>query len=154
MNRFLLKIIVIFVKIKEKISATPSFINKYYNIGVLTKYNANFSSSTSRLVGKIHFVIGQNTKIVIEESFTCVSGPCYGIEGSYNTKLCVYDNANLYIGKHVGLTNVAIHCSKEISIGNNTIIGAGTVIADTDFHSLKWKDRMENTGIRQQQKKL
>lgn len=44
--------------------------------------------------------------------------------------------AVLKIGDHVGISQSAIVCQKEITIGNNVKIGGGVKIYDTDFHSL------------------
>lgn len=43
---------------------------------------------------------------------------------------------NIIIGDNVGLSNVAITCKTGVTIGNRTMIGAGTVIYDTDFHPI------------------
>lgn len=51
-------------------------------------------------------------------------------------KILVYDNAFLSIGNKVGMSNVTIVATKSISIGSNVMIGAGTTIIDSDFHSL------------------
>nr|AOE12623.1 galactoside O-acetyltransferase [uncultured bacterium] len=44
--------------------------------------------------------------------------------------------AKLTIGDNVGLSQTAIICHKQISIGNDVKIGGGVKIYDTDFHSL------------------
>lgn len=36
---------------------------------------------------------------------------------------------------------------KSITIGKQVNIGAGTMIFDTDFHSLSWEDRADGTDI-------
>ena len=40
------------------------------------------------------------------------------------------------IGSNVGMSSTAIVCQNKIVIGNNVNLGGGTVIYDTDFHSL------------------
>ena len=57
------------------------------------------------------------------------------------------DGARLSIGYHVGMTNTIIQCHKEIVIGDFVNIGAGTMIFDTDFHSLDWEDRATGKDI-------
>lgn len=47
----------------------------------------------------------------------------------------------LKIGDRVGISNTAITCKKKIIIGDDTLIGAGTSIYDTDFHPLDAKYR-------------
>ncbi len=56
-----------------------------------------------------------------------------------NNKRCkfvVYANASLIIGNKVGMSNVVLVATKSITIGNNVMIGGGTQIVDSDFHSL------------------
>lgn len=49
----------------------------------------------------------------------------------------VYGNAELRLGNHVGLNGTSITCKKGITIGDDTIIAANTIIVDSDFHT-KW----------------
>jgi acetyltransferase-like isoleucine patch superfamily enzyme len=51
-------------------------------------------------------------------------------------------HCELVIGDNVGMSSTAIICQNKISIGNNVRIGGGTVIYDTDFHSLSYKERI------------
>ena len=55
--------------------------------------------------------------------------------------LSVGSNAKLIIGDNVGISSSAIICQKNIEIGNNVRIGGNTIIYDTDFHSLNYKER-------------
>jgi acetyltransferase-like isoleucine patch superfamily enzyme len=50
---------------------------------------------------------------------------------------------NLTIGHNVGISSTAIVCHDKIEIGNNVNLGGNVVIYDTDFHSLKPKDRLK-----------
>lgn len=52
-------------------------------------------------------------------------------------------NASLYIGDDVGISNVEITCFQKIVVGNRVMIGSGTQIYDTDFHSLNAKYRWD-----------
>jgi len=47
----------------------------------------------------------------------------------------------LTIKDNVGISATAIVCWNKIEIGNNVLIGGGTVIYDTDHHSLDCKER-------------
>jgi acetyltransferase-like isoleucine patch superfamily enzyme len=51
-------------------------------------------------------------------------------------------NAELIIKDNVGISGTAIICWNRIEIGDNVRIGGGTVIYDTDFHSLDYRDRI------------
>jgi acetyltransferase-like isoleucine patch superfamily enzyme len=59
--------------------------------------------------------------------------PCFFIVAK-NGELVIRDNA--------GISATAIVCWNRIEIGNNVRIGGGTVIYDTDFHSLNYLDRI------------
>ncbi len=50
-------------------------------------------------------------------------------------------NAELIIGKNVGISAAALIAHKYISIGDNVKIGGGVCIYDTDFHSLNSNER-------------
>jgi acetyltransferase-like isoleucine patch superfamily enzyme len=52
------------------------------------------------------------------------------------TVIQVFDKGKITIGNDCGLSNVAISCGEYIKIGDNVMIGSGTRIYDTDFHSL------------------
>lgn len=62
--------------------------------------------------------------------------------------LQVRKGARLSIGSHSGISNTAITCQSEITIGNNVFIGSGCRIYDTDFHSLKVEERRQNIKAR------
>lgn len=53
------------------------------------------------------------------------------------------------IGNNVGISSTAIVCWNEIIIEDNVRIGGGTVIYDTDFHSLNYKERINIPEIRE-----
>jgi acetyltransferase-like isoleucine patch superfamily enzyme len=53
-------------------------------------------------------------------------------------------HAKLVIGDNVGITGGAIIAEESITIGNRVLIGANTVIIDTDFHPLIAKKRLKN----------
>ena len=55
--------------------------------------------------------------------------------------LIVRDGAQLIIGNNVGMSGSTIICHKEVNIGNNVKIGGNVCVYDTDFHSLKSKER-------------
>lgn len=46
----------------------------------------------------------------------------------------VAPGAVLVLGRNVGASGVTITAATEVTIGDNTIIGADTLITDTDFH--------------------
>jgi acetyltransferase-like isoleucine patch superfamily enzyme len=54
--------------------------------------------------------------------------------------------ASLIIGDHFGMTGGCLCADTKISIGNNVAIGANTIVADTDFHSLNIESRLEHSS--------
>ena len=54
------------------------------------------------------------------------------------------EKAELIIGNNVGISSAAIVCWSKITIEDNVRIGGGTVIYDTDFHSLNSELRITN----------
>lgn len=96
--------------------------------------------------------IGKNAKITIGDEVTIASGSNNGIDTSYGSKINVKDNAKLEIGDHTGMTNVVIQCHESVTIGSYVNIGVGTMIFDTDFHSLDWHDRKDGTDIAKRKK--
>lgn len=87
--------------------------------------------------------IGLNAKISIGHKFMMNNGfsdiligrqqPCFFV---------VPQKGELIIGNNVGISATAIVCWNRIEIKDNVRIGGGTVIYDTDFHSLNYQDRL------------
>lgn len=70
------------------------------------------------------------------------NNPIIGLE---RTSLSTLDaGALIEIHEGCGLSSVTIACSKRVTIGKNTYIGADSLIVDTDFHTPlpggKWSD--------------
>ncbi|MBD3314440.1 MAG: acyltransferase [Chitinivibrionales bacterium] len=64
------------------------------------------------------------------------------ISGQGKSIIIVKSGAELLIKDGTGISNSIIICSKNIYIGSNVCIGAGCKIYDTDFHSVKIKERL------------
>lgn len=93
------------------------------------------------IIGRPYISIADNASVSIGSNFICRSGAGQAIDNSCCSKLIVGKNAKLIIGDNTGISNTAIECYSEITIGSNVNIGAGTMIFDTDFHSTNWRDR-------------
>lgn len=52
----------------------------------------------------------------------------------------------LIIGNNVGISGSTILANREVTIGDNTIIGSGCLIMDSDSHILSYDDRVSKTG--------
>ena len=114
-----------------KILGIPSAI---YNAFVI-RYRKIQCNGKLTIHGKLR-VFGHG-KIVIGDGViinSCLSSNPIG--GDTQTILSTKDSAELIIGDHVGISNTAIVCHEKIVIGDRTIIGGGTKIYDSNFHSI------------------
>jgi acetyltransferase-like isoleucine patch superfamily enzyme len=102
-------------------------VNFYINnISVPKKFNING-------VMKIH--VSSRGKAIIGESFSCNSGNNYNIIGRQQ-KTIFWVDGFLDIGIGVGMSSTAIICKHRITIEDFVTIGGGTVVYDSDFHSI------------------
>lgn len=85
--------------------------------------------------GKGKVDIGENVTINSAQSFNMIGG-------SYQTTLMIRNGGELTIGNNVGISNTAIVCANSITIEDDVFIGGGTKIWDTDFHSIRYEDRV------------
>ena len=67
------------------------------------------------------------------------ANPIGGIDKIY---IQISKNARLKIGDFTGISNTAITCQRDISIGSYVMIGADCKIYDTDFHPMNVQDRV------------
>jgi acetyltransferase-like isoleucine patch superfamily enzyme len=72
------------------------------------------------------------------------------VGGGERFALWVGPDAQLQIGDRVGLSNATVVCMDTVAIGDEVLIGGGTRIYDTDFHSLDPAERARpgNPGAR------
>lgn len=96
--------------------------------------------------GKCLFQVQIGAKISIGKMFVCNSSELYAIDTVKCSKILVREGANLQIGDNSGMSNTIIQCWKDIEIGNNVKIGAGTIIMDSNFHSLDWRQRIDKNS--------
>lgn len=122
--------------IKKIIKLPLQIMDAVYNRILLEFYHVEFGKGLE-IRGKL-FVRNHGT-IKIGQNFTAnckmSSNP---VGGPYQTAFAVSAGASLIIGDNVGISGTAIMCNKGISIGNNTQIGSGCCIYDTDFHSIDY----------------
>lgn len=95
-----------------------------------------------RINGFPRFMLKKNSELKIGDFFSINSGYLYNPIGRNQRSILSVDKfAKLIIGNNVGISSTVIICQKEIQIGNNVRIGGNTIIYDTDFHSLRYKER-------------
>lgn len=81
--------------------------------------------------------INSSSTCVFGNDFVMVNSAKYSTLGKNNRcKFVVYKDASLIIGDKVGMSNTTIVATQSITVGNNVLIGGGTTIVDSDFHSL------------------
>lgn len=80
-------------------------------------------------------------KFSLGENFICNSGPVFSMGNGSCSKINVSKNAQLTIGKQVGMSNTVISCHKSITIGDFVNVGDGCLIMDSNFHSTNWEIR-------------
>ena len=115
--------------------------------GCLDYHHVRYHPDNISIVGLPIINIGKQCKVEIGNCVSIVSGVRNGIDASVCSKINVKDYATLRIGSNSGMTNVVIQCHESVTIGNYVNIGAGSMIFDTDFHSLYWKDRYDGTDV-------
>lgn len=64
------------------------------------------------------------------------------INGYKCSCITIDKDAKLVLGKNVGLSNSIIYCSKQIEIGDDTLIGGDCKIIDMDFHPINPLERV------------
>lgn len=120
--------------------------NKVYNffykksaLYELKKVKANFHRDI-RFIGPS--TLNLSGQVNIGKGFICNSSINQCIDSGFS-KIVVKHGAELNIGNYCGISNTILHCYNNIKIGNHVNIGAGTIIFDTNFHSLDWQDRAD-----------
>lgn len=132
--------------IKKILFNLYSLFNSAYTRGVLILKGVNFGNSL-HLNGHIILSINRNSKVKIGNGFVCYLGIHRGISQDLYSKISVSDGASLYIDDNVGITNTSIQCTNRIFIGKNSLIGAGCLIMDSNFHALDYNARRINHGV-------
>ena len=112
----------------------PSYISCLKNI-IYFKLNGVRFGPHFRVFGKVG--LNNYGEFIIGNKFVCSSGNMANPMGrNIRSYFRVAKGAKLSIGNNVGISSCVLWCAVSISIGNNTTIGADTIITDTDVHSL------------------
>ena len=94
-----------------------------------------------RRYGKGRIIIGNDVNINSALKADPIGGQTY-------SSFVVSGNGCIHIGNKVGISNASIFSSREVIIGNETCIGGGVRIYDTDFHSSNPRYRLDgNTHV-------
>ena len=88
--------------------------------------------------GGAEMVIGDNC--IIKSAFLS------NLVGLYSRTIIVTRTAGakIHIGNNVGISGATIYARKEITIGDNTMIGGNVKILDNDFHPIEAEARIRD----------
>lgn len=113
-------------------------------------YGNNVSFSSFRTVGIPHVMVAVGGKMTIKENFAMNNGVKGNPIGCYERCTFFVDsNAEIFIGRSVGISQCALVSHCKITIGDNVKIGGGTCIYTTDFHSLNPNMRVSSEDQKQ-----
>lgn len=117
-------------------------IDKLCNNIILYHYDVNKGKNVN-INGVIH-VQGKKGTITIDDNVTLNSDTMAVPLGyqSYISFWCL-DQGHIHIGEGSGISNATLCSANNITIGKNVLIGGGTKIFDTDFHSLVYEKRID-----------
>ena len=88
-----------------------------------------------RIRGFLRVVVTRKGKLTIGKGCSFNSGPIFNVSGG-EQRMTFWVDGILSIGDNVGISSSSILCKHHIKIGDYVIIGGGTLILDSDSHSL------------------
>lgn len=134
-------------KIFEKIiNKVRGYFCKYYVRGLFNYHHVNCDFSSMEVNGFPRISLKGSNNVHIGKDFRINSYP-YGIGNFKGCRISVSEKGYLSIGNYSGISNVVLHCLMKIIIGNHVNIGDGTMIVDTDFHSIFWQDKLKGQDV-------
>lgn len=118
------------------------FACKWIYLQLSHLWNLLFFSMAGVKLGKHAHLKGRigiynNGQIIIGDYFDCYGGSMVNTIGkNINSFLVSGKGAVLQIGNHVGISSATIKADKMIIIEDNVMIGADTIVIDTDSHPI------------------
>lgn len=122
---------------------------KIYNLFYLKKHKVTIGKNPIML-DQIIMKITNESKVKIGDNFRFLSGLRFiDISPAILGSITVKPNAVLSIGDNVGISSSSLLSFNNITIGNNVLIGAGSLIMDTNGHSMDpFERKLESmTGV-------
>lgn len=106
-------------------------------------------ASNVRFYGMPIISLAHESKIEIGESCVLCSNPTMTALGVNQPIVLrtLRPGAAIIIGKNTGISGGAICAATRVEIGNECLLGANVIIADTDFHSLNPIGRRGNNNL-------
>lgn len=121
--------------VEHLIMAFYNTISILYKKAKFSFWNVKYGCNL-RVVGPFRLRKTYDSSIIIGDNFTAISGFNSTIDSGHKNVLSSIGGASIVIHNHVGMTSTSIYCQNHIEIGNHVLIGADTIIMDTNFHSL------------------
>lgn len=118
------------------------WLNRIHNYLIFKANNIQYAEFPE-INGKIKITCHGKIKIGKRNQFN--SGSQYNpIGGDTILRLIASKKKSVItIGNNVGISNSTIVCHDSITIADDVLIGGGCKIYDTDFHSIRRKERLE-----------
>ena len=135
-----------FALIKGVLGIIRTIFDELYNHFIFFLKGVSYQSFP-KINGKIYLVSSKGSVSFGEAVRINSSLKSNPIGGNTKTILFAEPGAYIRIGKNVGISNSAIHAAQEIIIEDDVLIGGNCKIYDTDFHSIKYEDRMRNPDL-------
>lgn len=128
--------------VKDKLHLFPRFIRKAFykrwNIFLLKFWGVSLGKNCL-IYNYVNFRIFKRSYVKIGDNVVIKSGDGYNaLARNIQANITVEEGATLIIGNHVGLSSPCIKATKSIMIGNNCVIGADTLLLDTDSHNVDY----------------
>lgn len=121
-------------------------VSTWINVPTMIIHKVNY---TSNICIRGRLFVKNNTKkrgaISIGDRVTINSSIRANPVAGNVTKLYAMRNGKITIGNNVGLSNCTIISNHEVVLADDVLIGAGTLITDTDFHSTRFEERITDT---------
>ncbi len=111
-------------------------------------YHFGYWDPTWRLMGSPVLYRHREGKIRIGRNWIACSDARHNSLGVIQkVTIKCFSGGNLIIGDSVGMSGISIDCSLSITIGNNVLIGSGSLITDSDSHPLHMLERDDSSKI-------
>lgn len=94
-----------------------------------------------KVIGPMRLRTTRDSNITIGDNFTAISGIKSTIDTGHKCFLSAVGGGKIIVHNNVGMTSTSIYCQDKVEIGNNVLIGADTIIMDTNFHSMDYSIR-------------
>jgi acetyltransferase-like isoleucine patch superfamily enzyme len=105
-----------------------------------------------QMIGRPLISVAKNSRIIFEDGVKIASSVRGNTLGCFQPSVLrtMNSDAEIFLGKNVGMSATVICAGVKISIGEETIIGSGAMIIDNDFHVPKgewsWGDECKKNA--------